>query len=73
MDRSLDPTDSLMSTEELAEFLDIPRNTLANWRYRREGPPGFRVGRGVRYLRSDVLEWLDQQRQADPSTTRDAP
>jgi len=55
------PDEQLMTIEELARYLDVPIGTLYQWRYRREGPPGFRVGRHVRYRQSDVQEWIEQQ------------
>lgn len=53
-------TDSerLLTAEELAAFLDVPIKTLYMWRYRGEGPVGFRVGRHVRYRWSDVERWI---------------
>ncbi|HEU4319881.1 MAG TPA: helix-turn-helix domain-containing protein [Acidimicrobiia bacterium] len=57
------PDEQLMTIQELAQYLSVPVGTLYQWRYRREGPPGFRVGRHVRYRRSDVQEWIEQQVQ----------
>ncbi|MEE9228005.1 MAG: helix-turn-helix domain-containing protein [Acidimicrobiia bacterium] len=51
----------LLSTQELAEFLHVPIATIYAWRYRQQGPPGFRVGRHLRYRRSDVEEWISHQ------------
>lgn len=51
----------LMSMEDLSEMLGIPMNTLYGWRYRGEGPSGFRVGRHVRFRRSVVEAWLEQR------------
>jgi hypothetical protein len=33
----------LLSVAELADYLAVPPATLYQWRYRGEGPPGFRV------------------------------
>jgi excisionase family DNA binding protein len=52
-----------MTPGQLAEALGISVRTLYNWRSQRKGPPGFRVGRHVRYRRSDVKVWLDAQAQ----------
>ena len=52
----------LLSPEELAVFLGVPLPTIYRWRSRRAGPPGFRVGRHVRYRLEDVHEWLDSRR-----------
>ena len=55
------PRDQLLTVEELADYLGVPVATLYQWRYRREGPPGFRVGRYVRYRRTDVKAWIERQ------------
>lgn len=51
----------LITVEELADYLGVPVATLYQWRYRREGPPGFRVGRHVRYRWTDIAEWIEHQ------------
>ncbi|MFC9089975.1 helix-turn-helix transcriptional regulator [Nocardiopsis dassonvillei] len=45
----------------MAQHLRVPVTTLYQWRYRKVGPVGRRVGRHIRYRWSDVEEWLDQQ------------
>ncbi|GBD85426.1 helix-turn-helix domain protein [bacterium BMS3Abin02] len=57
----MDNLDRLLSVGELAAYLDIPVATLYAWRYRSQGPPGFRVGRHIRYRRSDIEAWIDEQ------------
>ncbi len=49
----------LVSTAQLAGYLQVPVATLAAWRYRGGGPPGIRVGRHIRYRRADVERWLE--------------
>ncbi len=58
--------DELMSPQGVAEFLGLPVGTIYRWRQHGEGPIGYRVGRHVRYKRSEVERWLDGQ--ADPRT-----
>ena len=60
---SLDP---LLTVRELADYLDVPVGTIYAWRYRRQGPPGFRVGRHVRFRWSDVEQWISDRLRADP-------
>ena len=55
---SLDP---LLSVEDLADYLDVPVATVYAWRYRRQGPPGFRVGRHLRFRWSDVEHWIEDR------------
>ncbi len=55
--------DRLLTVEELAECLGVPVATVYAWRYRREGPLGFRVGKYVRYRWQDVQTWIQAQLQ----------
>lgn len=50
--------DQLVSPAELAEFLGIPVSTICQWRYRGQGPRGYRVGRHVRFRWDDIEHWL---------------
>jgi excisionase family DNA binding protein len=56
----------LLSPEELASYLGVPLATVYRWRSRREGPPGMRVGRHVRYRQKDVERWLDERLEPRP-------
>lgn len=47
------------SPEYLAACLGIPVRTIYSWRYRGEGPKGYRIGRHVRYRPEDVESWLE--------------
>ncbi len=51
----------LISAQELAEYLAVPVATIYAWRYRRQGPPGLRVGKHLRYRSIDVNEWIESQ------------
>lgn len=53
--------DRLLTVMDLADYLGVPVATIYAWRYRGEGPPGFRVGRHVRFRRRDVEEWIKRQ------------
>ena len=53
--------DQLLSVEDLAEYLEVPVATVHAWRHRRQGPPGFRVGRHLRFRSSDVERWIDDR------------
>lgn len=53
----------LLTRAELADLLSLPVKTLAEWAYRRTGPPYFRVGRHARYRESEVREWLETRRR----------
>ena len=68
-----EPDNQLLTVKELAELLQVPVPTIHNWRYRRQGPKGFRVGRHIRFLKSDVESWLASQRESDRSSEVDQP
>ena len=53
--------DPLLSAQQLADYLEVPIATLYAWRYRGEGPPGFRAGRHLRYRKSDIDRWINDR------------
>lgn len=53
----------LISIAELAHYLDVPVSTIYLWRSRGDGPPGFKVGKRVRYRAADVVKWLEERRR----------
>jgi excisionase family DNA binding protein len=48
----------LLTIAEVADYLGVPVGTMYQWRHKRTGPKGIRVGRHVRY-RPPVEAWLD--------------
>ncbi len=60
--------DPLLSIEELAEYLGVPITTIYDWRVDGKGPCGVRVGRHVKFTVSDVLAWIDEQRDLGPGS-----
>ena len=58
---TLEHEDRLLTVQALADYLDVPVPTLYAWRYRREGPPGFRVGKHLRYRWTDIEDWVECQ------------
>jgi excisionase family DNA binding protein len=53
----------LLTINELAEKLQVSRQTLYRWSYSGEGPTVLRIGRHVRYAPADVDAWLARQRK----------
>ena len=50
----------LLKKEEDAEFLKISPRTLTNWRSARKARiPFSKVGRGVRYKRQDLVDYIN--------------
>lgn len=50
--------DDLLTLREVAELLRVPEATLRYRRNQHIGPDTYKVGRHVRYPRSEVLRWL---------------
>jgi excisionase family DNA binding protein len=66
----VDSGDRLLSVDDVASLLGVPPATLYAWRYRGLGPRGLRVGRHLRYRRSDLDAWIQQQLEDTPATRR---
>ncbi len=60
----------LLTAQELADYLEVPLATIYTWRYRGEGPPGFRVRRHLRYRPRDVEQWISRQLELSPERTQ---
>ena len=57
--------DELLTIQEVADIVRVPVATLRYWRHLGTGPRSFRVGRSVRYWRTEVIAWLDDQANND--------
>jgi len=53
--------DQMFSIGEAADFLRVSIDTMRYWRYRGIGPDSFKVGRHIRYWRSELIRWLAEQ------------
>ena len=49
---------TLLTVDELSEYLQVPAKTIYQWRHKNCGPPGIRIGRYLRFRSSDVEQWL---------------
>jgi predicted DNA-binding transcriptional regulator AlpA len=56
-----EPMEPLLTPDQVSDILGIPAKTLANWRSARQGPEFVRIGVHVRYRRSALEKWLDEQ------------
>lgn len=50
-----------LGVQELADALGVPVRTVYAWRNKRLGPTGVRFGRHLKFRRSDVEAWIEQQ------------
>jgi predicted DNA-binding transcriptional regulator AlpA len=51
----------LMTLRQLCAELGITEATAYYWRQTGKGPKGARIGKNLRYRRTDVEAWLDKQ------------
>ena len=59
----------LIDCQETAEILGITKSALEAWRTTgRYKLPFIKVGRNVRYRRSDVLQWLESRTRSNGAT-----
>jgi excisionase family DNA binding protein len=67
MSKSLN-AEPLWTIGDLAEYLEVPVETVRRWRRTREGPPAFRCGKHLRWNRSVVDAWLaERQERREPA------
>ena len=52
----------LMSEKEAADFFTASVKTLQAWRFRKTGPPYYKIGGFVRYKKEDLIKYAEQQR-----------
>ena len=69
-DRVMETLDRLLTTQQLAGYLGVPVATLYAWRHQGAGPPGFRVGKHVRYRSSDIEQWIAQRLETPTRQSR---
>ncbi len=56
----------LLCADEVGGLLSVPRSSVYEYARRRHDPlPSLRIGRHVRFCRSDVERWLVGQRPGD--------
>lgn len=59
--------EKLLKAEELASLLGIKKNTLYHW-VSSGFIPYLKVGGGVRFNQSEVLQWLEKRRKKGRAT-----
>ena len=50
----------LLTTERVAELLNVAPATLVDWRHDQRGPKYYKMGRQIRYRLEDILKWQNQ-------------
>ena len=54
--------DEMLTLDELCALLKIPKATAYKQRATGTGPPGYRIGKHLRFKRSDVHAWLETRK-----------
>ncbi|MEU9397472.1 MULTISPECIES: helix-turn-helix domain-containing protein [Streptomyces] len=57
--------DRYLTPDDIAEIFEVPLETVYQWRRKRTGPPGFRIGKYVRYDPADVRAYVTHCKSAD--------
>ncbi|MCZ2850014.1 helix-turn-helix transcriptional regulator [Modestobacter sp. VKM Ac-2978] len=52
--------DRLLSAQDVATYLGVPVQTLYQWRVRGIAPRAVKVGRHLRFHRSDLDAWVER-------------
>ncbi len=50
-----------LTTEDLANLLAVPARTVEDWRRTGKGPRHFKIGKHVRYCRTDIDAWVKER------------
>jgi excisionase family DNA binding protein len=64
----LSQADEILTTDEVAALLKVPKATVYRWTSDGSGPPFYKIGRHNRRKRSEVLAWFDSRQ--DEATRR---
>lgn len=51
-------SDDFLSPAQVSELTGIAKSTLADWRAQDRGPEFVRMGKAIRYRRSDIDAWI---------------
>ncbi|MFJ5778807.1 helix-turn-helix domain-containing protein [Streptomyces sp. NPDC093094] len=57
--------DRYLTPDDVAEIFGVPLETVYQWRRKRTGPPGFRIGKHLRYDPADVRAYVSSRKSAD--------
>ncbi|MEV7389445.1 helix-turn-helix domain-containing protein [Streptomyces sp. NPDC091215] len=56
--------DRYLTPDDIAEMFEVPKETVYQWRRKRMGPPGFRIGKHLRYDPADVRAYVTERKSA---------
>ncbi|MFH9988445.1 helix-turn-helix domain-containing protein [Streptomyces luteogriseus] len=61
--------DRYLTPDDIAEMFEVPLETVYQWRKKRTGPSGFRIGKHLRYDPADVRAYVTSRKDADTNAT----
>jgi excisionase family DNA binding protein len=53
-------TNEMFNEDQAAQFLGVSVRTIQSWRVTGSGCPYVKLGRAVRYQKSKLIEWIEQ-------------
>jgi excisionase family DNA binding protein len=53
--------ETLLTPTELSAYLKVPLATIYQWASKGTGPRSSKMGKGRRYKRSDVNQWIESK------------
>ncbi|MCX5288748.1 helix-turn-helix domain-containing protein [Streptomyces sp. NBC_00183] len=57
--------DRYLTADDIAVIFKVPKETVYQWRRKHIGPPGFRIGKYIRYDPADVHDYVTNRKNAD--------
>lgn len=57
--------DRYLTPDDIAEVFDVPKQTVYQWRKKGTGPPGFRIGKHIRYDPAAVHAYVTARQNTD--------
>ncbi|MGQ4478187.1 helix-turn-helix domain-containing protein [Streptomyces sp. SAS_276] len=57
--------DRYLTPDDIAEIFEVPKETVYQWRKKQVGPPGFRIGKYIRYDPADVRAYVTARKNDD--------
>ncbi|MFF2098158.1 helix-turn-helix domain-containing protein [Streptomyces sp. NPDC058202] len=57
--------DRYLTPDDIAEIFGVPLETVYQWRRKRSGPPGFRIGKHLRYDPGEVGAYVALLKNTD--------
>ena len=63
------PESEFLTPEDIADLLTVSIHTVRAWRKTGLLPPAYKIGRLVRWSRSDIHQWIRMQRELQEAGT----